>query len=121
MTRTCSRKEPLLGAHFSIAKGLHNALLEAVAYGCNTLQLFTKNATTWKERFLTDEEIDRFQQTMADAGIQKIASHTSYLINLAAVEKKTYTMACSALKQELVRSSRLSIPFAVYLWIFACR
>ncbi|HIJ54932.1 MAG TPA: hypothetical protein HPQ03_02280 [Deltaproteobacteria bacterium] len=35
---------PLLGAHFSIAKGLHNAIYDAVSYGCNTLQIFTKNA-----------------------------------------------------------------------------
>lgn len=55
---------PLLGAHFSIAKGLHNAVSEAVSYGCNTLQLFTKNASTWKERYLTDvDKIDSRRRT----------------------------------------------------------
>ncbi len=34
---------PLLGAHMSIAGGLHNALLAAHAHGCETAQLFTKN------------------------------------------------------------------------------
>jgi deoxyribonuclease-4 len=113
MTRKYFRKTPLLGAHFSIAKGLHNALREAVSYKCNTLQMFTKNATIWKERFLNDEEIKRFHQTAADSGIQKIASHTSYLINLAAVEKKKHAMACEALKQELIRSSQLSLSFVI--------
>jgi deoxyribonuclease-4 len=43
----------LLGAHFSIAKGLDKALFEAKSYGCNTLQIFTKNANAWKERIVT--------------------------------------------------------------------
>jgi endonuclease IV len=34
---------PLFGAHMSIAGGLHNALLEARAHGCATVQLFSKN------------------------------------------------------------------------------
>lgn len=103
----------LLGAHFSIAKGLHNALYEAQAYGCNALQIFTKNATTWKERTLSQDEIDRFDQVREHTGITAIASHTSYLINLATYEKKKHTMSCNALKNELVRSSMLGIPFVV--------
>lgn len=33
---------PLFGAHMSIAGGCHHALLAAQAYGCDTVQLFTK-------------------------------------------------------------------------------
>ena len=104
---------PLLGAHFSIAKGLHNAIYEAVSYGCNTLQIFTKNANTWKERHLTDEEIEPFHQAIHGTKITDIASHTSYLINLAAVDRQIHKKACNALKQELIRSSQLSIPYVV--------
>jgi hypothetical protein len=32
---------PLFGAHMSIAGGCHNALLAALKYGCDTVQLFT--------------------------------------------------------------------------------
>ncbi|MGA9179273.1 MAG: hypothetical protein WBZ05_18700 [Desulfobacterales bacterium] len=72
----------LLGAHFSIAKGLHQALYEAETYGCTALQIFTKNAITWKERTLTHEEIHRFDHVRKQTGVTAIASHTSYLINL---------------------------------------
>ena len=104
---------PLLGAHFSIAKGLHNALYEAREYGCTALQIFTKNAQTWKERSLKPDEIDQFNQAGAATGITAIAAHTSYLINLAAAEKQKLTRSCRALEQELVRSSMLNIPFVV--------
>ncbi|MFC1858559.1 deoxyribonuclease IV [Thermodesulfobacteriota bacterium] len=104
----------MLGAHWSIAKGLHHALQTAHVYGCNALQIFTKNATAWKERTLSPEEIALFQQTKVQTGIGIIAAHTSYLINLASIEKEKYAKACGALKQELARASLLGIPFVVH-------
>jgi endonuclease IV len=103
----------LLGAHFSIAKGLHNALFKAQAYNCSALQIFTKNAHTWKERALSRHEIDLFDQARERTGIKAIASHTSYLINLATYERKNHDLSCKALKHELFRSSMLGIPFVV--------
>jgi len=111
-----TQKTPcLLGAHFSIAKGLHNALYEAQALGCNALQIFTKNSThnTWKERTLSQDETDRFNKAKKFTGITSIASHASYRINLATHEKKKHAMSCNALKNELVRSSMLPIPFVI--------
>ena len=108
------KKPPcLLGAHFSIAKGLDNALYEAKSYGCNALQIFTKNANTWKERVVTQKEIERFKYAKSDTKISQIASHTSYLINLATPEKEKHKMSCNALAQELIRSSSLHIPYVV--------
>jgi len=104
---------PILGAHFSIAKGLHDAVYQARSYGCNALQMFTKNATTWKERTVTRAEQERFKQAKTDTGIQSIATHTSYLINLASPDPKKHAMSYEALKQEIIRSSALKIPFCV--------
>ena len=108
-------KEPdcLLGAHFSIAKGLDRALYTAAEYGCSAVQIFTKNASTWKERVLSDEDIRRFEAARKRTGITRIASHTSYLINPASDEKKKSAMSREALKQELVRCAALDIPFVV--------
>jgi deoxyribonuclease-4 len=103
----------ILGAHFSIAKGLHDAVYQAKSYGCNALQMFTKNATAWKERTVTQAEQERFEQAKTDTGIQSIATHTSYLINPASPDSKKHAMSYGALKQELIRSSALKIPFCV--------
>jgi deoxyribonuclease-4 len=112
-TMKYSKASLLLGAHFSISNGLHNALYEAEKYGCTALQIFTKNSSTWKERTLTQEEIRRFDKARAQTGITSIASHTSYLINLATPDRIKHAMSCNALKQELIRSSLLNIPFVV--------
>jgi deoxyribonuclease-4 len=103
----------LLGAHFSIAKGLANALYTAQSYGCTALQIFTKNASTWKERLLLPHDIESFAAARQATGIHAIAAHTAYLINLAATTKKKQTLSYQALKAELIRSSALEIPFVV--------
>ena len=103
----------LLGAHFSIAKGLHQALFTARDYGCKAVQVFTKNSNTWKEKTLSNEDIRLFEEARKKTGIRHIASHTSYLINLASPEKKKYAMSREALKQELIRCAALKIPLVV--------
>jgi deoxyribonuclease-4 len=113
MKQPRSKKKSLLGAHFSIAKGVHRSIAEAVSYGCNTLQMFTKNANTWKEREISEIEIERFQRAVEESGVTGIASHTSYLINLASPDPRKHEMSCEALKRELRRSASLSIPFVV--------
>ena len=103
----------LLGAHFSIAKGLPRAILDADSYKCNTLQIFTKNAQTWKEKTLTKNQIDDFLKTRQKTGIYNIISHTSYLINIAGPDPKKAEMSCEALKQEIIRCGQLDIPYIV--------
>ncbi len=103
----------LLGAHFSIAGGLHKAVLTAFEYRCRVLQIFTKNANTWKERTLRHQEIERFHEAREVAKIQTICSHTSYLINLASPERGQYDRSLKALEDELVRASLLNIPYVI--------
>jgi len=103
----------LLGAHFSIANGLSGAVCEAASYGCSALQIFTKNASTWKERTLSQEEIDAFERAKIETGITHTASHAAYLLNLASPESKKFRMSVRALTQEIKRSSALSIPFVI--------
>lgn len=103
----------MLGAHFSIAGGLHRAVYEAQKHGCDTLQIFTKNANTWKERELKEKEIELFDKARRETNITSIASHTSYLINLASPEEKKRKMSADALAREMTRSSDLGISSVV--------
>ena len=71
--------QPLVGAHFSISGGLHEAVHAAAAYGCSALQMFTKNAMTWKERTVSEKEIEAFEIAKRETGITCIAAHAAYL------------------------------------------
>ena len=57
---------PLFGAHMSIAGGCHNALLLA-EHGCDTVQLFTKNANQWKARPFTEDDVRLFRKALREA------------------------------------------------------
>ncbi|MBW1777431.1 MAG: deoxyribonuclease IV [Deltaproteobacteria bacterium] len=103
----------LLGAHFSIAKGLDRAVYDAAGYGCTALQIFTKNASTWKERTVSREEILAFEKAKTQTGITRIASHAAYLLNLASPEPKKYRMSVAALTRELERCAALDLPFLI--------
>lgn len=105
--------QPILGAHFSISGGLEKAVYEAARYGCTALQIFTKNTSAWKERTLTRREIARFKSARLEIGLQEIASHTSYLINLAGIDEEKRKMSFAALKQEMIRADALDIPYVV--------
>jgi deoxyribonuclease IV len=103
----------LLGAHFSIAGGLHRAIEESDSYGCIVLQMFTKNANSWRERKLSEEDIRKFKDARKSFGIIKIAAHTSYLINIAGGNEKKVALSCDALKQEIIRCGQLGIDYLV--------
>jgi len=105
--------KPLLGAHFSIAKGLDQAIYTAHGYGCPTLQIFTKNSSSWKEKTLSRTDIATFREARQNTGMGAIASHTSYLINLAAKEKKKRRQSRNALFNEMIRCMEIDIDFVV--------
>ena len=106
-------KNLLLGAHFSTAGGLENAIYQASEYKCKTLQIFTKNARAWKEKEVTIDEIDKFNTAKKETGISKIISHASYLINIASDDKEKLEKSKNALENELIRSSQLGIESVV--------
>ena len=106
--------QPLVGAHFSISGGLHEAVHAAAAYGCSALQMFTKNAMTWKERTVSEKEIEAFEIAKRETGITCIAAHAAYLINIASPDRKKRAMSTGALKQELIRAGMLNIPYCIF-------
>jgi len=109
------KKKPrlILGAHLSIAGGLHKAIIRAKSLKCNALQIFTKNANTWREKQILEKEIDDFDRTREKTNIRFIAAHTPYLINLAGRDPEIRKKSKAALEQELIRCGQLDLPWLV--------
>ena len=104
---------PLFGAHLSIAGGYHKALLEAQRFGCETVQLFTKNSNQWAAKQITDAEAAQFRSLVADLGLQHPTAHDSYLINLASPDEALYRRSIEAFVVELQRAERLGLSYLV--------
>lgn len=104
---------PLLGAHVSIAGGLHKAVERAEALGGTTMQIFTKNSKSWFAKPLEKDAIEQFQTAMKKSNLSHIMAHASYLINIASPKPHLAKSSISALKHELHRCEQLGIPYLV--------
>jgi len=105
-----SMPEPLVGAHMSIAGGIHRAFERAADAGCRTLQIFLKNSTRWEARALMDEDRLLYRQAQERTGIAPVLAHASYLINLASPETDLQRRSRAALAGELERANFLGVP-----------
>lgn len=102
-----------LGAHTSIAGGLHLALERGAEAGCEVVQIFTRSNQQWAARPLRDDEIAQWEQARAATGVDPALVHSCYLLNLAAPARALRDKSIGALADELVRADRLRIPYLV--------
>ena len=105
------KKLPLLGAHISIAGGLHMALLAGKEIGATTIQIFTANQRTWATKPIPDEEIALFHKALKQTHLSHIMSHDSYLINLGSPNVEVRQKSLVAFRQEILRCLALGISF----------
>jgi deoxyribonuclease IV len=103
----------LLGAHESVSGGLHLAFDRIRQAGGDVLQIFTRNQRQWNAPVLTVEEIASFRIAHQQSGAIIVASHASYLVNLASGKEDLLEKSVGNLSLELERCAELGIPFVV--------
>jgi deoxyribonuclease IV len=72
-----------IGAHVSIEGGIHTAIDRAEAMGAESVQVFTQSPRMWRPSKHLPENIERFKERRAEAGIDGVLCHAMYLVNLA--------------------------------------
>jgi deoxyribonuclease IV len=102
-----------IGAHMSIAGGLHRVFERLEAVGGECLQLFVKPNVQWAAGELSLEEVEWFAREQVRTGIAPVVAHASYLLNLASPDPGLRQRSGLTLALELVRSARLGIPYLV--------
>jgi deoxyribonuclease-4 len=106
-----SDRSILLGAHMSIAGGVHCAVERAVSIGCTTMQMFVKNNNQWRGKELTEEDIATYKKLLKESSIGPVVVHDTYLINLCSTNKEILQKSRVALKDELDRCEMLGVEF----------
>jgi deoxyribonuclease-4 len=102
--------DPLVGAHTSIAGGVHRAVERGCATGCRAIQIFTSSNQQWRAREITDEDAERFRRASRRLDVRPVAAHASYLVNLASRDRTTRRRSQRALRGELERAEKLRLP-----------
>jgi deoxyribonuclease IV len=104
---------PLLGAHESVAGGLHLAFARIEQVGGESLQIFTRNQRQWHPAELEVEEIELFRKAHEKSGDMPVASHASYLVNLATGKEELLKKSINNLVLELDRCAQLGVPYVI--------
>lgn len=101
------------GAHESVAGGLHTAFERIARAGGEALQIFTRNQRQWDAPPVRDEEAAQFARAWEEWGDHPVASHASYLINIASPDEALRRRSVGALAGELGRCRSLRVPWVV--------
>jgi deoxyribonuclease-4 len=104
---------PQLGAHESVAGGLHLAFERIEKVGGEALQIFTRNQRQWNPAVLKVEEIELFRKAQDKSDGMPVASHASYLVNLATGKDELLEKSVQNLALELTRCAQLGVPYVV--------
>ncbi|QJT09253.1 deoxyribonuclease IV [Oceanidesulfovibrio marinus] len=99
----------MLGAHMSVAGGLDTAFGRIRKVRGTALQLFTRNQRTWKDAPMDEAEVEAFRSAWAEWGPYPVASHASYLINLASPKPEIVEKSVASLAREIYRCARLGV------------
>lgn len=102
-----------LGAHESIAGGIHKAFDRAQSVGCDALQIFVRPNRSWAVPPLTDDDVALFRARAVDTGIRPVVAHSSYLLNLASPKEDLWQRSIDTLIIELGRCETLGVPWLV--------
>src|SRR5687767_2579192 len=93
----------------SVAGGVSKAVDRAVVHGCESLQIFSKNASQWKGKPLDPAEVRLFRRRIDETGITPVVAHASYLINLATTFPALRQQSIAAFVDELDRADTLGL------------
>jgi len=100
-----------IGAHTSIAGGVHNAVEEQLEYAGNCGQIFTHSPQVWRDPDIDAEDAERFRDTSVENDVGPWVIHSSYLVNLCTPKDDLREKSISSMQAELDAAETLDIPY----------
>lgn len=100
-----------VGAHVSIAGGVHNAVDREIDVGGNCGQIFTTSPQVWQEPSIDDADADAFREGTDERLDGPWVIHSGYLINLATPKDDLREKSIANLQADLDAAAQLSVPY----------
>ncbi len=95
----------LFGAHCS--GGIKGALDRAVEIGADAVQLFAQSPRMWRFPAHADEDLARFRERRAEAGIGTVLVHALYLCNLATPDEVVFGKSLATMRATVDAASAI--------------
>ena len=100
-----------IGAHTSIAGGVHNAVEEQLEYAGNCGQIFTHSPQVWQDPNIGDEEAERFRDLSEENDVGPWVIHSSYLVNLCTPKDDLREKSIDSMQREVDAADKLGVPY----------
>lgn len=100
-----------IGAHVSIAGGMHNAPAHAAELNATGFAVFLKNQRRWESPPYSEEDIKQFKQAMKQYGYkaEQVLVHAGYLINPGQPDYDKRKKMLHGLRDEVQRLEQLGL------------
>ncbi len=102
-----------LGIHLSVGQKYDDAVAEAKALGITCCQIFTHNPRGWQFAPLDERAVKKFREDLMRIGVNPVASHCNYLINLGTNDPEIRSKSIECLKQEFVYAAAFGCQYFV--------
>ena len=104
----------LFGAHVSSSGGISNAIDRAEELGCDAVQVFTQSPRMWRPTSHKPEEVARFRERRAEAGVGAVVCHALYLVNLASPDPVIYGKSVAAMRASLEAAAAIGAEAVIF-------
>jgi len=98
----------------SSAGGISTAIDRAEELGCRAVQVFTQSPRMWKPTAHTDEQVQRFRSRRDEVGVEYVACHALYLVNLASPDAEIHAKSVAAMRASLETAAAIGAECVVF-------
>jgi deoxyribonuclease IV len=102
----------LFGAHCS--GGVKGALDHALEIGADAVQLFAQSPRAWRFPEHHPDDLARFRDRRAEAGLASVLVHALYLVNLAAPDDEIYVKSVETMRSTMRAACALEADGVVF-------
>jgi deoxyribonuclease IV len=104
----------LFGAHVSSAGGISKAIDRIEEIGGDCVQVFTQSPQMWKPTDHAPEELERFRSRRKEAGVDSVACHAVYLVNLASRDREIREKSLVSLRATMETAREIEAEAVVF-------
>jgi deoxyribonuclease IV len=102
-----------LGVHVPIAGGVLEAVVRAKRLQCTAMQIFSRSPRGGTPPPISPDTARQFDAARRDAGIEPLAVHGPYIINLASPEPAMWKRGVALYRDEYTRTASLGAAYLV--------
>jgi len=99
------------GVHVGIGKGFKKTVEEALAKGCESIQIFAGNPRGFRRTPYDATAWEEFRRLRRENGIGPVVIHTSYLVNLVTESKDLHRKSIELVAHDLLVAAKGGIEY----------